>query len=155
VSTDVPSASTTRSEERKSSWAFGLTLFAVTMLAVSGVWQAIAGFSALLHDDVFVTVAGSVYAFDLVVWGWIHLVLGLLAVAAGVAIVVGQTWARVVGIVFAGAGMATNFLFIPQQPYWSLLIIALDAAVIWALSTSARPDFLAGAPTASRHGRAG
>jgi hypothetical protein len=32
---------------------------------------------------------------------------------------------------------------IPHQPFWFLLIIALDAAVIWALSTSARPDVLA------------
>jgi hypothetical protein len=144
VSTDVPSWSTTPSGERKSSWAFGLTLFAVSMLAISGVWQVIAGVSAVLHDEVFVNTAGYVYALDLTAWGWIHLLLGLLAVAAGVAILLGQTWARVVGIVFAGASMVTNFLFIPYHPIWSLLVIALGAAVIWALSTSARPDVLAG-----------
>jgi hypothetical protein len=27
-----------------------------------------------------------------------------------------------------------NFLFIPYHPFWSLLIIALDVFVIWALA---------------------
>jgi hypothetical protein len=29
--------------------------------------------------------------------------------------------------------MLANFLFIPYYPLWSLLIIALDVFVIWAL----------------------
>ena len=32
-----------------------------------------------------------------------------------------------------------NFLFLPQSPWWSILIIALDIAVIWAFSVS-RPQ---------------
>jgi uncharacterized protein (DUF983 family) len=44
-------------------------------------------------------------------------------------------WARVVGIVVASVSLIANFMFIPQYPLWSLLIIALDVAVIWALAT--------------------
>jgi hypothetical protein len=31
--------------------------------------------------------------------------------------------------------MIANFTFIPYYPWWSLAVIALDIAVIWALST--------------------
>jgi len=29
----------------------------------------------------------------------------------------------------------SNFLFIPYYPLWALVLIALDVAVIWALTT--------------------
>jgi hypothetical protein len=50
----------------------------------------------------------------------------------------GQTWARVVGIVLASLSMIANFGFIPHYPLWSLLIIALDAGIIWALASYRR-----------------
>jgi hypothetical protein len=32
--------------------------------------------------------------------------------------------------------MVDNFLFIPYYPFWSLLLIALDAFILWALATA-------------------
>ena len=64
--------------------------------------------------------------------------LGILIVCAGVAVFFGQMWARVVGILLAGVSMIANFVFIPHYPIWSLTIIALDVAVIWALATYRR-----------------
>jgi hypothetical protein len=40
----------------------------------------------------------------------------------------------VVGITLAVLSAIANFLFIPYYPFWSLLIIALDVLVIWALA---------------------
>ena len=64
--------------------------------------------------------------------------LGILIICAGVAVFFGQMWARVVGILLAGVSMIANFVFIPHYPIWSLTIIALDVAVIWALATYRR-----------------
>jgi hypothetical protein len=50
----------------------------------------------------------------------------------------GATWARVVGITVAVLSAIANFVFIPYYPLWSLLIIALDVAVIWALAAHGR-----------------
>ena len=38
-----------------------------------------------------------------------------------------------VGIGIAVLSMLANFVFIPYYPVWSLLIIALNVFVIWAL----------------------
>jgi hypothetical protein len=43
-----------------------------------------------------------------------------------------------VGIGFAVLSMIANFLFLPYYPVWSLLIIALDVFVIWALCVYTR-----------------
>jgi hypothetical protein len=57
---------------------------------------------------------------------------------AGLGLLAGQTWARVVGITLAVLSAIANFLFIPYYPFWSMLIIAVDVFVIWALVAHGR-----------------
>ena len=138
MTTRTPSESITSSGVKESPWANGLTVFAAVIMVIAGFWQALAGIAALVHDNVYVTTPQYIYSLDLTGWGWIHLLLGILVVCAGVAVFVGQMWARVVGILLAGLSLIANFLFIPHYPIWSLTIIALDVAVIWALATYRR-----------------
>jgi hypothetical protein len=125
-------------QQRESPWASGLTVFAAALLVIGGVWHVLAGIAALVHDEVYISTPGYLYSFDLTGWGWIQLVLGLLAAAAGFGIIKGQTWARVVGIGFALLSMAIEFLIIPLSPIWSTLMIALDIAIIFTLATYRR-----------------
>lgn len=135
MSTTIPSHSTTDEEPHNSRWATGLVLFAGVVMMVAGVWHALAGLGALVNDKVYVSTPGYIYSFDLTGWGWIHILLGILVAAAGFVVLLGMMWARVVGIVLASLSLIANFMFIPHYPLWSLLIIALDVAVIWALAT--------------------
>lgn len=116
-----------------SGWASGLTVFAGVIMVIGGVWHALVGIAALFNDQLYVSTPRYIYAFDLTAWGWTYLILGVLVALAGVAVFSGQEWARVVGAVLAAVSMLANFMFIPHYPIWSLLVIALDVAVIWAL----------------------
>ena len=138
MSTQFPSGPMARPGVQESPWASGLTVFAAAMMMIGGVWHALAGIAALAHDDVYVTTPEYIYSFDLTGWGWVQLLLGILVAGAGFAIVKGQTWARIVGITLVCLSLIANFLFIPYYPLWSLTIIALDVAVIWALATYRR-----------------
>jgi hypothetical protein len=138
VSTQIPSRPMPSSDERESPWASGLTVVAATFLIIAGVWHLIAGFAAVVHDNVYVATPQYIYSFDLTAWGWIHILLGVLLIVAGFAVMKGQMWARVVGIVMACLSMIANFLFLPHYPLWSILIIVLDAAIIWALASYRR-----------------
>lgn len=133
----TPTGATGQSSERAVSgaapWVLGLTMFAGTIMIVGGVFQALAGLAALFQNQIYVIGQAYIYSFDVTTWGWIHLILGILVAVAGGAVLTGQTWGRVVGIALAVVSMISNFLFIPYYPLWSLLIIALDVFVIWAL----------------------
>jgi hypothetical protein len=124
--------------QRGSSWASGLTLFAAVLLVVGGVWHVFAGIAALIHDEVYVSTPEYVYSFDITGWGWIQLLLGILAIVTGFAVLKGQTWARIVGIGFALLSMVVQFMIIPLYPIWSWLMITLDVGIIWALATYRR-----------------
>ena len=138
MSTHIPSRPVTGLEQRESPWAGGLTVVAATFLVIGGIWHFLAGLAAVVHDDVYLATPQYIYSFDLTAWGWIHMLLGVLLIVAGFAVMKGQMWARVVGIIMACLSMLANFAFIPHYPLWSILIIVLDVGVIWALATYRR-----------------
>ena len=122
-----------RSKEA-SSWAVGLILFAGIMMIMAGFFQLLAGLVAIFENEFYVATRNYLFQFDATTWGWIHLLLGLIMAFAGWGLLSGRTWARVVAITLAVLSATANFLFIPYYPFWSLLIIALDVFVIWAIA---------------------
>jgi hypothetical protein len=118
---------------RPASWVVGLSFFAGILMIVTGVFNVIEGLVALFRNEVYVATLRYVFAFDLTTWGWIQVILGLVVLAAGYGVLTGRIWGRVVGIGIALLSMIVNFAFIPYYPVWSLLIIALNVFVIWAL----------------------
>jgi hypothetical protein len=121
-----------------SPWKTGLLVFAGTIMIVGGIFQFLAGLVALFRNEVYVVGLNYVYSFDITTWGWIHLIIGIVVALAGAAVLTGQIWGRVVGVGLAVISMLTNFMFIPYYPLWSLLIIALNVFVIWALCSAPR-----------------
>jgi len=120
--------------ETVSGWAIGGVVFAATMLFIIGIFQMIAGLVAIIDDQFYVV--GREYTFDLdtTVWGWIHLILGVLLVSTGWALFSRRPWAAVAAIMLASLSAIANFFFIPYYPFWAIVVIALDIWVIWALT---------------------
>lgn len=114
--------------------AQGVALFGGVMLLMLGTFELLQGFAAVLNDDVFVRGIDYVYAIDVTAWGWWHLLIGAVGVATGLGIVKGQVWAYSAGIGFAVVSALGQFAFMPYYPFWSILIIALDVLIIWALA---------------------
>jgi hypothetical protein len=127
-----------RRTEEASSWAVGFTLFAALMMIMAGCWQAFAGLVALFENEFYAATRNYLFQFDATTWGWIHLIGGVIVALAGFAVLSGRTWGRVVGIVLAMLSAIANFAFIPYYPFWSILVIALDVFVIWALAAHGR-----------------
>nr|WP_051951920.1 hypothetical protein [Actinacidiphila yeochonensis] len=106
------------------------------MLIFSGAVAILEGIAAILKDDVFVAGPHYAYSFNLTSWGWIHLILGILVVLAGIALFGGAVWARFLAIFLAGLSLIANFMWLPRYPFWALILIGIDVFVIWALASS-------------------
>jgi hypothetical protein len=119
---------------QKSNAAVGLTVFAAIVMMIAGFSQVIMGLVALFNDQFFVVGKEYIFTLDTTTWGWIHLLLGALVCAAGFGLFAGAVWARTVGVIIAIVAVMANFLWIPFTPVWSLMIIALNMYVIWALT---------------------
>jgi hypothetical protein len=138
---DSTEASAPYSSHRKpthTAWA-GWIMFAGVMMILLGVFQAMEGLVALVNDDYYaVTRSGLVVSADFTVWGWVHLLLGLVVAAAGLGVMIGQMWARVVGIIVALLSAIVNLGFLAAYPVGSTIIITIDVLVIYALTVHGR-----------------
>lgn len=123
---------------RPTAWV-GVVLFGGIMMVMVGGFQLIQGVVALFKDDYYlVSPNGLVLEVDYTVWGWTHLLIGLVAIGTGIGVMVGQMWARVLGIVIAVVSALVNIAFLSAYPIWSTIIIAIDVLVIYALAVHGR-----------------
>jgi hypothetical protein len=125
-------------ESNYSSWAVGWAGFAGFMLILIGIMDIIQGLVALIDDEFYVVTQEFIFEFDVTTWGWIHLILGAILIASGVGIFSGNVAARTVGVVLAGLAAIANFMWLPYYPIWSIIVIAISIAVIWALTAHGR-----------------
>ena len=134
----IPEAAPARVAAQESATGAGWVLFAAIMLVIGGILNAIQGLSAIIKSGYYTIPPNYFISVNAKGWGWTHLILGVVMALAGLSLVRGAMWARVVGIVVAGLSLIGNFAFIPVYPFWALLIIALDVMVIWALTAHGR-----------------
>jgi hypothetical protein len=112
----------------------GWIAFAGVIMVMAGIFQATAGLVALVNDDVYVVASDRLaLTLDYTQWGWVHLILGSVVATAGLAIFSGRVWARAVGVLLAALSALAHLLFISAFPFWSLIVIAMDVLVIYAL----------------------
>jgi hypothetical protein len=121
-----------------SSWAVGWAGFAGVMLVILGVFDIIQGLVAVINDEFYVVTQEWVFEFDVTAWGWIHLILGVVLIASGIGIFSANVAARTVGVIVAAVAMIANFAWLPYYPVWSIILIAISIAIIWALTAHGR-----------------
>jgi len=109
------------------------------MMIVLGAFEMIEGFVAVFKDGYYLVPATRlVVHVDYTTWGWTLLIFGAVLVVVGYGVTVGQTWARVTGVVLAALNAVVNLGFIAAYPIWVVLVISLDVIVIYALIVHGR-----------------
>jgi hypothetical protein len=117
-----------------SGWAIGGVTFAATMLLIIGTFEVITGLVAIIDDEFYVVGRNYTFELDTSAWGWIHLLIGLLVGLCGFGLFTRSAWAGVGAIFLASLSAIANFFFIPYYPFWSIVVIALNVWVIWAIT---------------------
>jgi hypothetical protein len=112
-------------------WAY----FGAIVMGLLGMGWALLGLIALADEEYFGVRTNQLLAIEsYAAWGWVHLLGGLLALAAAVGILWrGHRWARTLGIVVAGLAAVVNLGFLSASPVWSLLMIGFSVVVIYSL----------------------
>jgi len=117
----------------------GWVVFASAMMFLLGSFQAVQGLVAIFDDGFYhVTEGGLVIDVDYAAWGWAHLLLGVLIIVCGLGVLTGNIVARTVGVLLAGLSALVNLAFIEAYPVGSVLIIAFDVLVAYALIVHGR-----------------
>ena len=140
--TDTSRRGTTETEapysDAPTAWA-GWVVFGGVMLIMLGSFQIIEGLVALFDDGFYLVRSnGLVVDVNYNTWGWIHTIIGVVGVLAGLGLLVGNMAARIAGVVVAVLSAIVNLAFISAYPVWSAIVIAIDVIVIFAIVVHGR-----------------
>lgn len=134
TSTSGTASPTTPFPPERSSW-IGWIIFAALMFVLLGMFQVIAGIVASVNEDYFEHTTAPVFlAVDQQTWGVLQLLLGALAILTGAGLLRGNALARAVGIGVVLLGALTSLLAIGAYPVWSMLLIAVDVCILYAIT---------------------
>jgi hypothetical protein len=110
--------------------------FAVVMLCLLGAINFFEGLIAIVRDDYYVVTGEQVALFELTTWGWIMLFWGVALFLAGVGLAAGSAWARWFAVVAVSINLVAQLGFVGNTEHrlWSLVVIAIEIAIIYALT---------------------
>jgi hypothetical protein len=115
-----------------------VTFAAVVMFLVAG-FEVLSAILAFMGTGWWVTASGNLVYANLVFWGILDLITALIALYAGIDLLRGGAFGRVMGYLFAGLAAIRWLFVIPAAPILAVVIIALCVMVIYALATY--PDY--------------
>jgi hypothetical protein len=114
-------------------FAIGAMLLGSAFMVMAGAFHVMTGAAAILDEEFYGAPPEYDLQIDATAWGWIHLVGGVIASVTGALLLSGARWARIAAITIALWSCIWSFYSIPYYPVWSLIIIAIDLGLIWAL----------------------
>src|SRR5688572_6990667 len=110
-----------------------ITFAAVVMFMVAG-FEALSALLAFAGTGWWVTDAGNLVYANFILWGIVDSIIALIALYAGIDLLRGGEFGRVMAYIFAVVGVIRWLFVIPAAPVLSVVVIALCVMVIYALA---------------------
>jgi hypothetical protein len=110
----------------------GWIIFAGIMMMTAGLLDIVNGLYAISHSDT--AVDALFFKNNLEGWGWFYLIVGVIMFFAGLAVMARSQFARWIGILAAIGSIVVNMFWIFQYPVAALVIILIDAMVLYGLA---------------------
>lgn len=116
----------------------GWVYFAGILLLVRAAFQAFEGIVALTNSTFYVVTEQQLAVFNFTAWGWGQLLMAAVMVFAGFSVLSGHMFGRIVAVIVTTLSLLANMVFLPAYPLWSLVAIAVDALILYALIVHGR-----------------
>jgi hypothetical protein len=126
-------------ESRRTGWLG----FAVVLLLVDGIFNLLQALAAFFTPAGYYNVSrAGLFLMSLNGYGWWNLIVGLLLISTAGGVFAGYGWARSIAVVLATLSAVEQLFLVPAQPWWALVVIAIDVLIIYAVIVHGRevPD---------------
>lgn len=114
--------------------ANGWQFFVATLLVVIGCVNIIQGLVAWFVPDFYLAADTEMLVLEYASWGVLLGLWGVALVAAGLSVLSGSPWARILAIVLASLNALAQLAFALAMPLWAMVAIAIDVVVIYGLT---------------------
>jgi hypothetical protein len=116
-------------EERSSP---GWAVFVAAYLVIAGVLNIVWGIVALDNKSYFAS--GGLLWSELNTWGWVAIIVGAVQILGSILVAARRAGGAIIAGFLAFFGIMLNFLSIGAYPVWSVILLVVDALIIWAVT---------------------
>jgi hypothetical protein len=110
---------------------YGWIVFSGVMLILVGLLDIVNGIRAIGAQDT--TFDAIFWDNNIEAWGWFYLIVGIILLAAGIAIFNRAQWAVIVGIAAGVIAAVLNMFWVFVYPIASLIIVIVAVLVVYGL----------------------
>jgi hypothetical protein len=127
------------SDKQPSGAAVGWISLAGFLMILGGGFSILQGLGWVINSNhLFPDGTDAVLGQSATSWGWWQILIGTVVLLAGIAVFSGNILARTVGVIAALVNAFGAFVSMTFYPVWGICIIAMDVAIIWALTAHGR-----------------
>jgi hypothetical protein len=127
--------STTPTAGGQRATAEGWASFVAVYLLIVGVLNVVWGIAALANKAYFVS--GGLLWSELKFWGWAAIILGAIQMLGSALVAARNAAGAVIAGTLAFCGIILNFLSIGAYPVWSVILLLIDALILWGVTVHA------------------
>ena len=113
-----------------SSRASGWVLFVGVYLGIAGILNALWGIAALAEKSNFAE--QSLIWSTISTWGWVALIVGVIQIAGALLVAAQRVGGPIIAGFLAFLGLLVNFLSLGAYPIWSVILLVVNALILWA-----------------------
>jgi len=118
-------------------------VFVATLLLLVGTINIIYGIGALDDARIFVNDTRFIFT-NLNTMGWVMIILGVIQLTAGLSLIAGNAYGRIIGIISGTLGaLSALFSIGGNDPWWSLAVFALCVYIVHGLMIYGEDERLA------------
>lgn len=110
----------------------GWVMFVGVYLGVAGILNALWGIAALAEKSNFQE--DSLIWSSLSTWGWVVLIVGAIQIVGALLVASRRAGGAIIAGFLAFLGLLVNFLSLGAYPVWSVVLLAVDALILWAVT---------------------
>ena len=111
----------------------GIVSFSGVMILLLGFFELVTAIELFREASWAKDMSGGLFGDQLVIWGVIDLVVGLVALYTGYSILKGASFGRWAGVIIASISAIRWFWVVSYQPWMAFIIIFLDILIIYGL----------------------
>jgi hypothetical protein len=119
-------------DDRMPASSAGWAVFVAVYLLIAGVLNVVWGIAALSNKAYFHS--GGLLWSNLNTWGWLAIIVGALQILGAGLAAKRNVGGAIIAAFLAFFGIMLNFLSIGAYPVWSVILLVIDALVIWAVT---------------------
>lgn len=120
---------------RPGTQARGWASFVAVYLLIVGGLHVIWGVAALAEERNFD--AQDLLVSSLSTWAWISIAVGVIEIAGGLLVLQRRPSGQIIALLVAILGTFTSVFTLGAYPVWSLIALAIDMLIIWAVTVHA------------------